>query len=150
MIKYTLVIFMAIDTSRSDYYNENIFLSLYPAPLIEMFETFSRTITSSTRFNVALSNAFSQSYPIYLNTISEYNKSWKDLSELDKILRSRFQKTFDEKFRNIKSPFKTQHAFFWFVEKIARILVINLFNFYLIIDIGNIFRPWNYFCFLQP
>ena len=38
-------------------------------------------------------------YPIYLSTISEYNKSWKDLSELDKILRSRFRKAFDEKFR---------------------------------------------------
>jgi polyhydroxyalkanoate synthase len=45
-----------------------------------------------------LSNAFAEAYPIYLNTISEYNKSWKNLSELDKILRSRFRKAFDEKF----------------------------------------------------
>jgi polyhydroxyalkanoate synthase subunit PhaC len=36
--------------------------------------------------------------PKPLNTISEYNKSWKNLSELDKILRSRFRKAFDEKF----------------------------------------------------
>jgi hypothetical protein len=45
-----------------------------------------------------LSNAFAEAYPMYLNTISEYNKSWKNLSELDKILRSRFRKAFDEKF----------------------------------------------------
>ena len=54
---------------------------------------------SSTRFNIELENAFAEAYPIYLNTISEYNKSWKDLSDLDNILRSRFRKAFDEKFR---------------------------------------------------
>jgi hypothetical protein len=36
---------------------------------------------------------------MYLSTISEYNRSWNDFAELDKILRSRFQKIFDEKFR---------------------------------------------------
>ena len=44
-------------------------------------------------------NAFADAYPIYLNVISQYNKSWKDLSELDNILRSRYRKAFDEKFR---------------------------------------------------
>jgi polyhydroxyalkanoate synthase subunit PhaC len=92
------MIVMAKNTSHSDCYNKNIF-SLYPASIIDMFETLTRAISSSTRFNFVLSNAISQSYPIYLNTISEYNKSWKDLSELDKILRSRLHKAFDEKFR---------------------------------------------------
>jgi hypothetical protein len=35
---------------------------------------------------------------MYLNTISEYNRSWNDFTELDKTLRSRSQKIF-EKFR---------------------------------------------------
>ena len=47
-------------------------------------------------------NAFADAYPIYLNVISQYNKSWKDLSELDNILRSRYRKAFDEKFREKK------------------------------------------------
>jgi hypothetical protein len=89
---------MATNTSYSDYNNKNIF-SLYPASFIDMFEALTRAISSSVQFNIVLSNAFSQSYQIYLNTISEYNKSWKDLSELDKILRSRFHKAFDDKFR---------------------------------------------------
>jgi polyhydroxyalkanoate synthase subunit PhaC len=89
---------MATNTSRSDHYNKNIF-SLYPVSLTEMSEALARTISSSVQFNIVLSNTFSQSYPIYFNTISEYNKSWKDLSELDKILRSRYHKAFDEKFR---------------------------------------------------
>jgi polyhydroxyalkanoate synthase len=89
---------MATNTSCSDCYDKNIF-SLYHASFIDMFETLARAISISARFNIVLSNAFSQSYPINLNTISEYNKSWKDLSELDKILRNRFHKAFDEKFR---------------------------------------------------
>jgi class III poly(R)-hydroxyalkanoic acid synthase PhaC subunit len=46
-----------------------------------------------------LFNAFAESYPIYLNVISQYNESWKNLPELDKTLRSRYRKVFDEKFR---------------------------------------------------
>jgi class III poly(R)-hydroxyalkanoic acid synthase PhaC subunit len=51
------------------------------------------------QFNTELYRVFGEAYPIYLNTISEYNKSWKDLSELDKILRSKFREVFDERFR---------------------------------------------------
>ncbi len=57
-----------------------------------------RAWLNTARFNLTLYNAFAEAYPIYLNTISEYDKSWKNLSELDKILRSRFRKAFDEKF----------------------------------------------------
>lgn len=89
---------MATNTSHSDQYNKNIF-SLYPVSFTEMSDALARAISSSVQFNIVLSNTFFQSYPIYFNTISEYDKSWKDLSELDKILRSRFQKAFDEKFR---------------------------------------------------
>jgi hypothetical protein len=46
-----------------------------------------------------LFNAFTEVYSIYLSTISEYNRSWKDLPGLDKTLRSRFGNVFDEKFR---------------------------------------------------
>jgi class III poly(R)-hydroxyalkanoic acid synthase PhaC subunit len=37
---------------------------------------------------------------MHLTTISEYNKSWKDFTELDKIIRSRSHKIFDAKFRD--------------------------------------------------
>jgi hypothetical protein len=36
---------------------------------------------------------------MYLSTVYEYNKSWKDFTELDKIIRSRSHKIFDAKFR---------------------------------------------------
>ena len=68
-------------------------------PLVNMYNVFFRALSNSTQFNLKLYNAFAQAYPIYLGTIYEYKKSWKDLSELDKILRSRFRKVFDEKFR---------------------------------------------------
>src|SRR5918994_7953768 len=89
---------MTTTTSHADQYNKSIF-SLYADSFAETFNAFARATSSFAQFNIVLYNAFSQSYPIYLNTISEYNKSWKDLSELDKVLRSRFHKAFDEKFR---------------------------------------------------
>ena len=90
---------MTTTTSHSDQYNKNIF-SLYADSFAETFNAFARAPSSFAQFNIVLYNAFSQSYPLYLNTISEYNKSWKDLSELDKVLRSRFRKALDEKFRD--------------------------------------------------
>jgi polyhydroxyalkanoate synthase subunit PhaC len=91
---------MTTITSHSDQYDKNIF-SLYVDSFAETFNAFARALSSSAQFNIVLSKAFSQSYPVYLNTISEYNKSWKDLSELDKVLRSRYRKAFDEKFRDV-------------------------------------------------
>lgn len=46
-----------------------------------------------------MSNAFAESYLIYLNTVSEYGKSWSNIYELEKILRSRIRRTIDERFR---------------------------------------------------
>jgi polyhydroxyalkanoate synthase subunit PhaC len=65
----------------------------------EMYNIFAKALSSSSQFNTELFNAFAEAYRMYLSTISEYNKSWKDFAELDKILRIRFQKIFDEKFR---------------------------------------------------
>ncbi|HEX5976114.1 MAG TPA: hypothetical protein VFY68_02490, partial [Nitrososphaeraceae archaeon] len=90
---------MATTTSHLDQYNKNVF-ALYADSFIETYNAFTRALSSSAQFNIVLSSAFSQSYPIYLNTISEYNKSWKDLSDLDRVLRSRFRKDFDDNFRN--------------------------------------------------
>jgi polyhydroxyalkanoate synthase len=62
----------------------------------------AEALSSSTQFNVELWNAFAETYPLYLGTITEYNKSWKDLTRLDAILRSKFRKALDEKFREEK------------------------------------------------
>jgi poly[(R)-3-hydroxyalkanoate] polymerase subunit PhaC len=79
--------------------NKNIF-SLYDKSLaINMSYFIARLLSSSMQFNTELWNAFAEAYPIYFSTISEYNKSWKNLPELDKILRDKFRKAFDEKFR---------------------------------------------------
>ncbi len=92
---------MAKSNFTSDKYDNN--KSIFPLYdgffMTNMSDVFLRALSSSTQFNIELSNAFVNAYPIYLNTISEYDKSWKDLSELDKILRSRIRRTFDEKFR---------------------------------------------------
>lgn len=87
-----------ISTSSSDQYNKSTF-SFYENSLIDVSNAFAQTLLSSFQFNMELFNAFTEAYPIYINTIYEYNGSWKDLSELDKILRSRFHEAFDEKFR---------------------------------------------------
>jgi hypothetical protein len=87
--------------SSSDQYNKNkqgIF-SFYDVFFINMYNALPKALSSSTQFNIELFNAFAEAYRMYLSTISEYNRSWKGFAELDKILRSRFQKIFDEKFR---------------------------------------------------
>jgi polyhydroxyalkanoate synthase subunit PhaC len=87
--------------SSSDQYNKNkqgIF-SFYDIFFINMYNALPKALSSSTQFNIELFNAFAEAYRMYLSTISEYNRSWKGFAELDKILRSRFQKIFDEKFR---------------------------------------------------
>lgn len=81
-----------------DQYTKNI-SPFYYNSFINISDAFSQALLNTTQFNIILSNAFADAYPIYINTISEYNKSWKNLSELDQILRSRFRKAFDEKFR---------------------------------------------------
>jgi polyhydroxyalkanoate synthase subunit PhaC len=65
----------------------------------DVTNVFSELLLNSMKFNLQLWNSFAEAYPIYLSTVSEYNKSWKDLSELDRVLRRKFRKTLDEKFR---------------------------------------------------
>ena len=64
-----------------------------------MSNAFSRALSNSRQFNTELFNIFAEAYSMYLGTISEYNRSWKDLAELEKILRSKYCKLFNEKFR---------------------------------------------------
>jgi class III poly(R)-hydroxyalkanoic acid synthase PhaC subunit len=63
-------------------------------------DVFGEVLSSYTQFNLELWNAFTEAYPIWLGTASEYNKSWKNLSELDKVLSTKFRKILDEKFRD--------------------------------------------------
>jgi polyhydroxyalkanoate synthase subunit PhaC len=90
---------MTTTASHSDQYRKSV-SSSDANSFADTLKALARALSSSAEFNIMLSNAFSQFYPIYLNTISEYNKSWKNLSELDRVLRSRFRKAFDEKFRD--------------------------------------------------
>src|SRR5919198_3666463 len=85
--------------SSLDQYNKQGIFSFYDIFFINMYNIFGKALSSSTQFNTELFNAFAQAYRIYLSTISEYNRSCNDFAELDKTLRSRFQKIFDEKFR---------------------------------------------------
>jgi hypothetical protein len=84
------------NTSNLDRYNESIF-SFYENSLMNVSNAFAQASLSSIQFSIKLSNAFTEAYPIYLNTLYEYNRSWKDLSELDKILRSRTRRPDDRK-----------------------------------------------------
>ena len=84
---------MAKSNFTSDKYdnNKSIF-HFYDNFFINISNAFAQALSNTTQFNTVLFNAFADAYPIYLNTISEYNKSWKDFAELDNILRSRFRK----------------------------------------------------------
>ena len=94
------------NNSNTDQYSRDnnnkkriIFLSYDNSFFMNISKAFKTAIISSTQFNTELYNAFTEAYLIYLNTISEYDRPWKDFAELDKTLRSRFHKVFDLKFR---------------------------------------------------
>jgi polyhydroxyalkanoate synthase len=74
----------------------------YNAVRYNITDVFTELLPSSMQFNIQLWSAFVESYPIYLTTISEYDKSWKDMSGLDTALRSKFRKALDDKFRQDK------------------------------------------------
>jgi polyhydroxyalkanoate synthase subunit PhaC len=82
-------------TNKSTFY-------FYNDSFINNFGIFARALSNSMQFNAEFYNAFAEFYPVYFNTISQYNKSFQDFSELDKTLRSKFRKVFDEKFREEK------------------------------------------------
>jgi polyhydroxyalkanoate synthase len=133
---------LAKKDSGSDQYNNNnkneSNIHFYESPLINMYNVFFRALSYSTQFNLNLCNAFVQAYPIYLGTIYEYKKSWKDLSELDKLLRSRFRKVFDEKFRE-ESFVNTLADTIASYSELAKITGLGKIYQYL----SNIFSLWN-------
>jgi poly[(R)-3-hydroxyalkanoate] polymerase subunit PhaC len=63
------------------------------------YDTFIHALLSSTQFNLRLYNVFAQSFRIYSSAVFEYGKSWSNIYELEKVLRSRVRKTLDEEFR---------------------------------------------------
>ena len=74
-------------------------ISIYQSSFPKIGDALMRTLSSTNQFSLRLSNVFAESYLIYLNTVPEYGKSWSNIYELEKILRSRIRKTIDERFR---------------------------------------------------
>jgi polyhydroxyalkanoate synthase len=127
-------------SSIDEYNNKNKNNTLFydDSSLVNESNIFSRAFLLSMQFNIKLCNAFAESYPIYLSTISEYNQSWKNLSELDKILRSRFRKFLDEKFRE-ESFVNTLSDTIASYSELAKITGLGKIYQYL----SNIFSVWN-------
>src|SRR6266487_2552617 len=113
-------------------------ITIDDSDLVNESNIFSRAFLLSIQFNIKLCNAFAESYPIYLSTISEYKKSWKDLSELDKLLRNRFRKVFDEKFRE-ESFVNTLSDTIASYSELAKITGLGKIYQYS----SNIFSVWN-------
>jgi polyhydroxyalkanoate synthase subunit PhaC len=90
---------MTTTTSSSLNQDTQSTFPFYYNSFINIPDAFARALLNTTQFNIQLAKAFADAYPIYINAVYEYNKTWKDSSELDKILRSRLRKSFDEKFR---------------------------------------------------
>jgi polyhydroxyalkanoate synthase subunit PhaC len=84
----------------SDHYNKNSSSFYhYDNSFVNSFRLFVQALSSSMQFNTELCKAFAEAYTMYFSEISKYNKSWHDPFELDKLLRSKFRKLFDQKFR---------------------------------------------------
>jgi hypothetical protein len=81
---------------------KNIFPFYYDNEYMKnsLCNVFGKAIIDSSRFNIELFSAFAEAYSTYYSVILEYNKSWKDLPELEKLLKKRFHKIFDKKFRD--------------------------------------------------
>ena len=92
--------------ASDDHYTKNKGKNTLPSPFsYDIFFTnasnpYTRFFLSSIEFNRELLYAFAEFWRMHLTTISEYNKSWKDFTELDKIIRSRSHKIFDAKLRD--------------------------------------------------
>jgi hypothetical protein len=95
---------MAKSNFSSHQYNKsnNSTFYFYSNSFVDNFSLFTRALSSSTQFNTELCKAFTEASAIYFSEIFKYNKSWHDPFELDKILRGKFRKVFDQKFREEK------------------------------------------------
>ena len=83
-------------------YNNNVsglFPFYYYNSIMNGFDVLTRAFSSSLQFNTKLFNFFAEAYLTYLDTLSEFNRTWKNLPELDSTLRSKFGKVFDARFR---------------------------------------------------
>ena len=67
--------------------------------IIHLLDNFSSAMMHSLRLNGKIINTFSDVYSVYIKAISEGNNTAKDLPELEKIVKSRINKIFDQKFR---------------------------------------------------
>ncbi len=91
---------MSTTDSRADKYSKNTDdFPFYNASLIYNYDVLARAFSSSFQFNTNLFNIFVEIYSIYLDTISRLDGSGKDQPELDKTLRTKFGKVFEERFR---------------------------------------------------
>ena len=92
--------FGAEEYSHQDNNIENLFSFYYDDEYFsKTFNIFIKSLSNSSNFNIELFTVFAKSYFAYLSVISEFNRSWRDLPELEKILKKRFHKIFDNKFR---------------------------------------------------
>ncbi|HZD34705.1 MAG TPA: alpha/beta fold hydrolase [Nitrososphaeraceae archaeon] len=64
-----------------------------------VYDTFTQASLSYTQFNLRMHNAFAHFFRIYSNTVLEYGRSWSNVYEMEKVLRSRVRETLDEEFR---------------------------------------------------
>ncbi len=84
--------------SETNKYSNNV-IGLFPFyyynSITNGFDALTRAYLSSLQFNTKLFNFFGEAYLTYLDTFSEYNRTWKNLPELDSTLRSKFGKIFD-------------------------------------------------------
>ena len=55
--------------------------SVYLSSFSDICNAFTRSLSSSSQFNLRLFNAFAESYLVYLDTVSEYGKSWSNIYE---------------------------------------------------------------------
>ena len=91
---------MSTTDSRADKYSKNTeYFPFYNASLIYNYDVLARAFSSSFQFNTNLFNIFVEIYSIYRDTISRLDGSGKDQPELDKTLRTKFGKVFEERFR---------------------------------------------------
>ena len=90
---------MSTTDSRADQYSKNTDdFPFYNASLIYNYDV-PCTVLDSFQFNTNLFNIFVEIYSIYRDTISRLDGSGKDQPELDKTLRTKFGKVFEERFR---------------------------------------------------
>jgi class III poly(R)-hydroxyalkanoic acid synthase PhaC subunit len=67
---------------------------------IHLRDTLYSASANFTRFNEKIINTFSETYSVYLKAILEDGNNAKDLSELEKIIRSRINNIFNLRFRD--------------------------------------------------